>query len=40
LNVEQYLNYYKNNPEKPFCKVRIEPKLRVVLEEFSEYVES
>ena len=38
LNIEKYLNYYKSNPEKPFCKVRIEPKLRVLLEEFSEYV--
>jgi len=37
LNAEQYLNYYKNNPEKPFCTVRIEPKLRVLLERFSEF---
>jgi len=38
LNEEKYLNYYKSNPQKPFCKVRIEPKLRVLLEEFSECV--
>jgi len=25
LNEEKYLNYYKSNPQKPFCKVRIEP---------------
>jgi peptide-methionine (S)-S-oxide reductase len=37
LNDEQYLDYYKSNPEKPFCQVRIEPKLRVLLERFSEF---
>jgi len=37
LNEEQYLDYYKSNPEKPFCQVRIEPKLRVLLEKFSEF---
>ena len=37
LNDEQYLDYYKSNPEKPFCQVRIEPKLRVLLEKFSDY---
>ena len=38
LNDEQYLDYYKSNPEKPFCQVRIEPKLRVLLERFSVYI--
>ncbi len=38
LNVEKYLDYYKRNPQKPFCKVRIEPKLKVLLENFSKYV--
>ena len=37
LNVEKYLDYYKSNPEKPFCKVRIEPKLRVLLEKYNNY---
>ena len=37
LNDEQYLDYYKSNPKKPFCQVRIEPKLRVLLEKFSVY---
>jgi peptide-methionine (S)-S-oxide reductase len=37
LNDEQYLNYYKSNPAKPFCKVRIEPKFRVLLERFFEF---
>jgi len=37
LNDEQYLDYYKSNPEKPFCQVRIEPKLKILLEKFSNY---
>lgn len=35
---EQIQNYYKKNPEKPFCKSFIDPKLRVLLNEFSAYV--
>ncbi|WKK80749.1 peptide-methionine (S)-S-oxide reductase [Marivirga arenosa] len=27
LNTDNYLNYYKNNPDKPFCKTYIHPKL-------------
>ena len=38
LNDEQYLNYYKSNPDKPFCQVRIEPKLRVLLDRYGEYL--
>ncbi len=38
LNDEKYLNYYKSNPEKPFCQVRIEPKLNVLLEHYKNYV--
>jgi len=37
LNEEQYLNYYKRNPEKPFCQVRIEPKLKILLEKYRTY---
>jgi len=37
LNDEQYLNYYKSNPKKPFCQVRIEPKLRVLVEKYSDH---
>ena len=40
LNDAQYLDYYKSNPEKPFCQVRIEPKLRVLLERYGEYVKA
>ena len=40
LNEEQYLDYYKSNPEKPFCRVRIEPKLQILLEKFSVHTKS
>ena len=39
LNDEQYLDYYKSNPEKPFCQVRIAPKLRVLLERYSAFIQ-
>ncbi|WP_103070187.1 peptide-methionine (S)-S-oxide reductase [Aquimarina sediminis] len=35
---EQIQNYYKKNPEKPFCKTFINPKLRVLLKEYNQYV--
>ena len=38
LNEEQYLNYYQKNPNKPFCQVRIEPKLKVLVERYGGYV--
>jgi peptide-methionine (S)-S-oxide reductase len=38
LNDAQYLNYYKRNPKKPFCQVRIEPKLQILLKRFSKYI--
>ena len=39
LNDEQYLNYYKSNPQKPFCQVRIAPKLRVLLERYGNLIQ-
>jgi len=38
LNDEQYLNYYKKNPKKPFCQTRIEPKLKILLKHFSQHL--
>ena len=38
LNDEQYLNYYKRNPKKPFCTVRIEPKLKILLEQYKNHI--
>lgn len=36
LNIEDQLNYYQSNPEKPFCENYINPKLKLVLEKFSK----
>ena len=37
---EQFRNYYYKNPERPFCKVYIDPKLRVLLDRFSDVMRS
>ncbi|EIJ38202.1 peptide-methionine (S)-S-oxide reductase [Galbibacter orientalis] len=34
---EMFHNYYFSNPEKPFCKSYINPKLKKLLKEFSEF---
>ena len=39
LNDEQYLDYYKSNPDKPFCRVRIEPKWSVLLERYGDLIQ-
>lgn len=33
---QEILNYYYSNPQKPFCKNNIDPKLKFLLKEFSE----
>lgn len=35
---EAVQNYYKKNPEKPFCKQFINPKLKLLVDKFSNYV--
>ena len=35
---EQFANYYYKNPEKPFCINHIDPKLRILLKQFSNQV--
>lgn len=40
INKEQYLDYYYKNPEKPFCKTQINPKLRKILSMFTDRVDS
>ena len=37
---KQAKNYYFNNPDKPFCKTYINPKLRQLLSKFSKHVKS
>jgi len=33
LNEQDYLDYYYKNPEKPFCKVYIAPKLKILIKQ-------
>ncbi|MEH6535061.1 MAG: peptide-methionine (S)-S-oxide reductase [Psychroserpens sp.] len=35
---EAFTNYYYNNPEKPFCETFINPKLKLLLEDYSDFV--
>jgi len=38
LNTENYLNYYHKNPDKPFCRNVIDPKLQELRKQFSKFV--
>ena len=38
MSREEIQNYYYQNPEKPFCKTFIAPKLKLLLEQFSDQV--
>jgi len=38
LNSEELLDYYATDPDRPFCKNYIEPKLKLLLERFGESV--
>ena len=35
---EEIQNYYRKNPEKPFCETYINPKLRLLMSQFSKHV--
>ena len=35
LSTEAFQNYYYSNPEKPFCKTYIDPKLKLITAKFS-----
>ncbi len=37
---EAIQNYYKKNPEKPFCETFINPKLKLLLQQFSVYTDT
>jgi len=37
---ERIQNYYKKNPKKPFCKTYINPKLRLLLKQFSKHTKT
>lgn len=36
---EDFQNYYQSNPDKPFCKNYINPKLKLLLHKFSNQVD-
>ncbi len=38
MSPESYQNYYQKNPEKPFCKTYIDPKLQLLLRKFPKNV--
>jgi len=37
-NKEKYLNYYLKNPDSQFCQTYINPKLNLLLNQFSKYM--
>ena len=38
-NTEEFQNYYQSNPDKPFCKNYINPKLTFLLQQFSKNID-
>ncbi|QXP71288.1 peptide-methionine (S)-S-oxide reductase [Polaribacter sp. R2A056_3_33] len=38
-STEEFQNYYQSNPDKPFCKNYINPKLKLLLNQFSKNVD-
>ena len=38
-NTVEFQNYYQSNPEKPFCKNYINPKLKFLLQRFSKNID-
>ncbi len=37
-NTENYLNYYRKNPDKPFCRNVIDPKLKKLRNQFGKHI--
>lgn len=40
VNTDDFLNYYYSHPEKPFCEHVIDPKLRLLISNFSTAVDT
>lgn len=38
-NTKEFQNYYQSNPDKPFCKNYINPKLKLLLQQFSKNID-
>ncbi|MGB5238224.1 MAG: peptide-methionine (S)-S-oxide reductase [Flavobacteriaceae bacterium] len=39
-SAETFQNYYRKNPDKPFCKSYIDPKLKLIFKDFSTFIKS
>jgi len=39
LNIAEQLNYYYTDPSRPFCQTYIDPKIKMLLEKFSNNVD-
>ena len=39
-STEEFQNYYQSNPDKPFCKNYINPKLKLLLNQFSKNIDN
>lgn len=39
LNIDEQLNYYYTDPQRPFCQTYINPKLKLLMEKFSLYAD-
>lgn len=37
LNDEKFLHYYRQDPQRPFCRSYIEPKLQLILSRYGQY---
>ena len=37
---KEFQNYFYSDPEKPFCKTYIKPKLKLILQQFSKYADA
>tara|TARA_R110000850_G_scaffold174552_2_gene300129 strand:- start:1170 stop:1673 length:504 start_codon:yes stop_codon:yes gene_type:complete len=40
MNTPEFLDYYYNNPNKPFCRSYIQPKLRLLMTKFATAVDT
>ncbi len=40
LNQQSFLNYYYNDPERPFCQSYISPKLKILFNKYKNHVKS
>jgi len=39
VNTQEFLNYYYSNPDKPFCENIVNPKLKMLIKQFSNDID-